>query len=266
VGRWVQSVFDETQCQLRFNAETGTLEPRSASTKGAELYESGETEVSANARKQLASCRDAFLRLAICMGPDNDQRKLLCPDTGPVKAFRDDIDALVLQGNRDKVRFKAERIHGLNGRKLDRYPESFVGNAALGEERARQALGHLLVMIQQDDDDGTDKNKPLQNFISRASIESPSFGRYQAGKNQNEKCEIGTLECGAARNLSLKLRWRRESLRKPFTDVQKAFCDEWNKVDSPLRRSVEAEEDPSQASANHDRAERLCGTRKKDGA
>ena len=261
VGLWVETVFKEAECELEFNRITGTLEPKTLSSAG--LYELGKTELSDAARRQLESCASAFQRLAICMAPYDESRAELCPNSGSVRAFRDDLEALVLQGNTDRKPHRdADKIGGLRGRHpLLPYPESFVGNAQLGAERARQALGHLLFLIQDENTDpGLDPNKPLQVFTSRARIESPSFGRYQAGANQDDRCTLGDDECSAARNLSLILRWKQESLRKPFTDVQRAFCDEWNKEGSPLRRSVVDKDNPEKTKANIEDATSLCAS------
>jgi len=140
---------------------------------------------------------------------------------------------------------------------------SFVENAELGAERARQALGYLVALIEQAKPDFESKTAPLQSFLSRARVESPSFGRYQAGPDDRrepkcpdegecpEKCP-DEGKCGAARNLSLNLRWRRESLRRPFEGVREKFCNEWRKPDSQLHKSLEDKK-------HQERASKLCG-------
>jgi hypothetical protein len=56
--------------------------------------------------------------------------------------------------------------------------QNFVTNAFLGEERARQAMGHLISVVQAHDAADDDA---LPVLLSRVRIESPSFGRSRRG-------------------------------------------------------------------------------------
>ncbi|MEE9382287.1 MAG: hypothetical protein V3V08_02600 [Nannocystaceae bacterium] len=264
VEQWLGAVFDETSCQLRYNAATGKLESRGGAAS-SELYQPGEIVLSDGARTELQSCKEAFLRLAACLSPNLGVRDEACPYADSARwarevvAFREDIEALVLQGNTDRVRFpRAQRIQGLE-RPLSSLSASFVGNAYLGGERARQALGHLLEMVEAGQlDTGDPTTGQLEVLMSRIRLESPSFGRYQVGpRHWRTQDAVGCGEkddCREARNLALRLRWSRVSLRKPLRSVIDTFCREWNTEGGHFRRSII---DSSRGADAH----RLCGQR-----
>lgn len=245
VAEWISFVFRETGCFLDFNPKTKTLEPRAG--KATELYKPGEVRLSARAIDELRSCQDAFRQLAACMSDSPEVRAVGCPleQTGEwsreIAVFREDVEALVIQGNTDRVAYgNASRIRGARG-SLRPLAKSFVSNAELGAERARQALGHLMLLVEgEDDGEDTDTSSPLQVLMGRARVESPAFGRYQVGPLERRAAhDCGdSLDCAAARNLSLRLRWRTKSLREPFKKVRDTFCAEWTNPTSQLRESV----------------------------
>ena len=162
-----------------------------------------------------------------------------------IRQLRQGIEALVLEGNTDKQRYAREQIPAIGGVGNAREkPEGFVKNAYLGSERARQALGHLLHVVR-DHDQGPDD--ALEVLMSRVRIESPSFGRYQVGplawRRTERGYEVGDAlpgsgektvpacmsdkddgRCELARNLSLRLRWKKRALRRPFTEIQGWIC------------------------------------------
>lgn len=250
VNQWLAFVFEETKCSLLFNPDSGKLESRRESDI-SDLYAPGSTALSERARRDLRSCRRAFRRLAACMNPevpDGKAKALGCPDAvdsrwrHEVQAFRVGVDSLVLQGNTDRTRYKkAEPIQGLPG-KLSETPAAFVENAFLGGERARQAMGHLLYIVDEKDDDSTVRNEDLDVLISRLRMESASFGRYQVGPRTWRAPESVLCSedpsCQAARNLALKLRWSRASLRRPFLEVVRTYCDEWVRDSSAIHHSI----------------------------
>jgi hypothetical protein len=260
VGVWLRHVFRETEgCGLEFNPETNKLEPRGGSA--TELYKPGEVELSSSALLDLSRCRDAFRLIAACMSPVGSIAARECGYasdrawTQQVDAFRDDIDALVITGNTDRVTYgDAERIHGA-GRALRDEAKSFVGNAQLGSERSRQALGHLLILLQPDDPAGDrTPDSVLQVFMNRASIESPAFGPFQAGPLERRVLNTcnDTEACPEARSLAMRLRWKTTSLRDPFSGVKKVFCDRWDAERQQLEESL----GPERAKRAHELCEK----------
>ena len=168
------------------------------------------------------------------------------------------IEALVLEGNTDReaLKWNTARDKELHIPGLSHHPEDerrrFVDNAWLGAERARQALGYLLTLPDHAACMGSlleaagatgSEGKPgasekaastrtpeqeyaMQVLMGRVRVETPSFGRYQAGPPEwrEPDCRSGP-SCPAARNLSLKLRWRKAELRRPFLDVRRRICE-----------------------------------------
>jgi hypothetical protein len=258
VDAWVESVFEEPGCRLEFDPRTGELQMR-GERAAAELYDPGATAVGDAAQEALASCARSFLILATCLGSDDESKRRCIQLVGtatathsvdPVKAFRDGIEALVLQGNTDRVPYRdAGRVVGLDELRPDPAATArvaFVQNAALGSERARQALGHLLHRVHYHEDASGDANaNALELLMSRVRIESPSFGPYQAtprGERPAEPgCEPGRASCDAARNLSLRLRWKRESLQQPFARIRAFFCAELQSTSSSMRSNLSPE-------------------------
>lgn len=251
VKHWLSFVFKETSCDLVLDASTGKLESKKKG-KVSDLYAPGSTALSSTARKDLQSCRDAFRRLAACMNPDSSKKNALCPDAQnprwveEVKAFRAGVDSLILQGNTDRSRYKkAASIQGLPS-PLNETPLAFVENAYLGGERARQAMGHLLHIVDASESgDAVDAmdQRDIGVLMSRLRLESASFGRYQIGPENWRAsdavfCSDDSESCEAARNLALKLRWSRKSLRRPFSQVVKTYCEEWSRRSSPIRHSI----------------------------
>lgn len=242
VNEWIAELFETPGCELSFDPESGKL---TATSGLGQLYDAGQTRLSDEATQQLEGCRDVFLTLAACLGPSDTGggRPEGCAENADVaKAFAQGVEALVLQGNTDRTPFPARRIEGLRGSRPTEFSQDFVGNAQLGAERARQALGHLMVLIEAGSETSDDRGAPIQAFASKARIESPSFGLYQAGpRGQESECPSDDA-CDAARNLSLKLQFRRETLVEPFREVTGAFCEEWGKDGSQLRTSMKADE------------------------
>jgi hypothetical protein len=259
---WIRDLFRDGRCPLVM-AEDGTLRRADRST-AAELYRPGEARMNADGEQALSQCRDTFVRLASCLSPDAASpepqsaaakaRARTChgvPD--PSKAdprtraqldqLRKGLEALVLQGNTDRtsvisaslgvepIRSQGERM------KLNPLTESFVQNAHLGTERARQALGHLLRGLQDHD---ADANDALQVMMARVRVESPSFGRYQAGPQawRMGQCAPGADSCAEARNLSLSVRWKKQELRAPYEAILSQVCDMLAHPDSALGQGV----------------------------
>lgn len=274
VSEWVSHVFKDQLCGLRYDFATGRLLPPKRSGKGdddAQLYDLGAVELSKAARDNLKKCKNAFITLMACMSPKGSEQRKRCTYGDKEKwqqqeaEFRDGIEALVLQGNTDRVAPGDRNKHDLGIGRIERLPgktklsglsDSYVSNAYVGSERARQALGHLLQLVGDGQDSKPDSS--YQNLLmALARVETASFGRYQVGPHERRKkhaaspdelaCSPKSDECRQARNLSLQLRWRREQLRKPFAKVRDGFCKEWRK-DGALHatltgaRAVEAEE------------------------
>jgi len=250
---WLRRSFEEQDCLLRVT-EDGQLRVVSSDgqPRSAELYDPGETRLNVNGQEALQSCRANFLRLAYALAPE------VAPVIGPAAAqeeaevcrvareevrasrevatdtvahLRTGLEALVLEGNTDRASLSGELDHRrippivrgtVRNLELTQPPTDFVENALLGAERARQALGHLLDLVQACDHGERDA---LEVLMSRVRVESPAFGRYLAGPLQWRSKGCGEDDaCDAARNLSLRVRWRKEELRKPYFEFRGQFC------------------------------------------
>ncbi len=254
VSLWVQHLFDETLCNLSFDPRSGKLTFDTGGDQGdsAELYQPGGTRLSATADAALESCRAAFQQLSACLSPDDKVRQARCRDAGDEKwgpkvdAFRLGIEALVLQGNTDRLGYRPPASVSGDHR-MSKTARTFVANAYLGAERARQALGRLLQLVAAHEDatDTEAEDAPASVMLARLRVESPSFGRYQVGPSdwrapEAEACHDGEPACAPARNLSLHLRFRQDSLRAPFQKVTRAFCKEWTNKTSQIRDNIES--------------------------
>ena len=237
VVRWINSVFEKDDCQLRLH--NGRLVPAgSQDNQATQLYDLGSVRLSKTAREALSKCVVNFEILTVCLG-NSDQSKERCLDLVHqveladeknlklVNQYRSGIEALILQGNTDQISLKSRYIQPIwavekTSGKLAPLSQRFVDNAYLGSERARQALGHLLGVVQANnpEDDGI-----LDLIMAKMRIESPSFGLFQAGPIQGREglCPLAG-ECEEARNLSLLIRWRTEALRKPFDVFREKLC------------------------------------------
>jgi hypothetical protein len=259
---WIRDLFRDGRCPLVM-AEDGSLR-RADRAAAAELYRPGEARMNADGEQALRQCQETFLRLASCLSPDAaaadpqtpaaQARARAChgvPD--PAQAdpktraqlaqLRKGLEALVLQGNTDRtsiitsslgvepIRAQGERL------RLKPFTESFVQNAYLGAERARQALGHLLYGLQDHDADAHDA---LQVMMARVRVESPSFGRYQAGPDawRAGQCAPNADGCAEARNLSLSIRWKKQELRAPYEAILTQACGMLSAPNSPLAQGV----------------------------
>lgn len=271
VQDWLSHVFDEGDCQLALSSQ-GQLVRKGQGGAPAQLYESGSVALEAEAEGALSSCLQSFYRLARCLSPTPDAIAE-CSELDADGPFADDpdvrsqlrrgIEALVLQGNTDKQRYlqaPAVVSRTQSGRLGRAEARSFVDNAYLGAERARQALAHLLALVENR---GTGEASPLEVLMSRVRIESPSFGRYQAGPaffqedgvdaQWREGSCVGD-QCEEARNLSLLLRWRKAALRQPFDELRGEMCTLLANPQSALHKGlIDAGEDPAVA------YQRLCG-------
>lgn len=261
---WIRDLFRDGRCPLVM-AEDGTLR-RADRASAAELYRPGEARMNADGEQALRQCQETFVRLASCLSPDAADAQG-GPKTAAAKArarachgvpdpaqadpktraqldhLRKGLEALVLQGNTDRTSvisasMGVEPIRGQGERlKLNPLTESFVQNAHLGAERARQALGHLLYGLQAHDADAHDA---LQVMMARVRVESPSFGRYQAGPDawREGRCADGSDSCAEARNLSLSIRWKKQELRAPYEAILSQVCDMLAAPDSALGQGV----------------------------
>lgn len=279
---WLRQRFEESDCLLRVT-EGGELRMLSDDGTGriAELYEPGETRLNEAGQAALRSCRENFLTLAYALAPEQADPGSLAPsapelvdcaairdavrrkahkeDGAAIEHLRKGLEALVLEGNtdRDAPGGKLDRkpirpiIQGKRSRLLlARSSRSFVENSLLGAERARQALGHLLQLVEACD---VDESDALEVMMSRVRVESPSFGRYLAGPAdwRQPGCD-GDENCDAARNLSLRVRWRKEELRKPYYEFRSSFCEMLARQDSALVKGLVADgRDPSALAALH---------------
>jgi hypothetical protein len=272
-------MFSVRDCPIRLD-DQGQLTLKQGA---AQLYKEGDVRVSKAAQAALDKCATNFFLLAKCLGTSKAARDACVAGIGASGAkrysselaeLRRGIQALVLQGSTDRNPYKSRYIQDIVGDKgydlqLSRVTKTFVGNAYLGSERARQALGHLLHRVRsksKGDADRHDPEAPLEVLISRLRIESPSFGLYQAGPtplrrkkpNSNEpectfpkpgqsleKIDDAKISCEAARRLSLLLRWKKSALRRPFNVFRCRLCRLLRKPDSPFYRGlIEAGKDP----------------------
>lgn len=283
IEAWVTSMFADEDCPLVLDPATRELRFSADPTSTAELYESGDTELSSEAMAKLETCKKAFVRLAQCMSPRDSEAFQSCINVTD-EAFLDtvnriprELEALVIQGNTDRTaiarhQLRIPRAHGENWTTRDRAQiesRTFIRNSYLGAERARQALAVLLQLVQSDAASSElEKVSDLQIMMARTRIESPSFGRFQAGpeswrvasEDGSPVCDTGEAACARARNLSLRLRWRDQSLRQPFNSVVCVFCQEWTRSEgSQLRESIQHADSLEEGSAESvGRASEIC--------
>lgn len=230
VGEFLGRVLDETGCELRYDPTTRRLLPREGSE--SELYAPGDVQLSERGRAALVSCREAFVRIAGCFAPEGTSASARCGGTEAERqTLREDVEAVVLQGNTDRVPFgDAPYVRGIAaGRGTPTPRAAFVGNAYLGAERARQALGHLLAQVEASDVQDDDL---LNLLFGRVRIESPSFGRYQAGLDPEPGCAPEEDACDSARNLSLVLRLKPERAQRPMREIVSDFCRRYEETPS----------------------------------
>lgn len=255
---WIRDLFNDGQCPLVM-AEDGSLrraDHANKNTAAADLYRPGEARMNAEGERALRQCHDTFLRLAYCLSPDAESlgsaRAKVCygvPDISGVndttraqlQQLRQGLESLVLQGNTDKTSIAGISVEPIRSQgdrlKMDPLTDSFVQNAYLGSERARQALGHLLHGLQTSN---ADDNDALQVMMARVRIESTSFGRYQVGPEpwRAGDCAKHSDDCAEARNLSLSVRWKKQELRAPYEEILEKVCAMMNQPDSALSQGV----------------------------
>jgi hypothetical protein len=152
--------------------------------------------------------------------------------------LRGQLEAMVLEGNTDMGRFPgAPPITAVSPRSLKDADErwayrAFVSNTHLGAERARQALGHLAVVVSEAARDLELQRfgvEPLDALFGKITVESSAYGHYLAGPREHRRpgCESARLGiCAEARNLSLRLRWSEASLRQPFDAIVAYYCEQ----------------------------------------
>ena len=225
-------------CQLKLD-EKGVLRPVEATESGAaDLYPPGETILSPDARSRLATCAETFSKLAKYLGDELPQAS-----EPRFRKIRDWIDAIVLEGNTDRTPY----LRGQVPRISSNYPMTpsllnFLGNSFLGAERARQAMGNLLLSVAHLPGSNP---RELAILLNRVRVESASSSRYQEGPAE----EIGWVEpdcseqqpqeaCDMARNLSLKIRWKEQALTGPFNLVNESVCKELHDKDSVIREGL----------------------------
>ena len=244
----VSRLFEQEGCQLRIDG-TGQLRLLNSSgdDAAADLYDRGQTRLGARGLTALESCKQNFIQLAYCLAPAGDTadeatrerlalRGQYCsaasgwsPPAGEIARLRSGIEALVLEGSTDRLPYTRDvpAIQDAAGRPVSLAPlaTDFVQNSQLGAERARQALGHLLRLLADRDQDEGDA---LQVMMAKARVESPSFGSYQVGPrswraHREERCD-SSAECPSARKLALRLRWKKEELRRPHDMLRNKIC------------------------------------------
>jgi hypothetical protein len=253
---WLRRSFEEDECLLRVSPG-GNLQIVDASgqLKAAELYEPGETRLNAAGQAALLSCKANFLRLAYALAPSHPasttdacaalQRPPGTEDKQALASLQRGMEALVLEGNTDRGSLAGKLDHRaiapiIEGRhkqlRLGAGSVNFAENAMLGSERARQALGHLLNLVQ---DCNAGPNDALEVLMARVRVESPSFGRYLAGPKPWRKgdCSDDPV-CAAARNLSLRIRWRKEELRRPHSELKASICALLANPDSAISKGL----------------------------
>lgn len=258
LSRLIQSIFQESNCPLRFDPSSGRL--RGGDGTAANLYPEGSVALSLEGRVALEKCGLNFLTLVVCF----DQRDAAVPTCGRLlhrlseddalaaqrftnfRQLRGQVEAMVLEGNTDRSRFYGPPpISGVRPRAfpsreaLDAHT-AFVSNAHLGAERARQALGKLaqVVVTTAHEIGWSDEDiDPLDALFGLVSVESGAFGRYQAGPTDARRpgCEDGADACDEARNLSLRLRWTQGSLRRPFDAIVAFYCAELERFGGSYR-------------------------------
>lgn len=247
---WLSSVFEQGSCRLRMS-ERGELVivDERGHASAANLYEPAQFALSADGRVALDTCRANFLQLAYCLAPTEGappeaiaRRAQYClesvdDDAQTLPVLRSGVEALVLEGSTDRIPIgggtPSIRTQGAPVSFASDVGASFVENAYLGAERARQALGNLVSLVETANADEWDA---LEVLLSRVRVESPSFGRYQAGPMmwREPGCDPARPGCDAARSLSLRVRWQKRALRRPFELVRERICTMLAKRDSAL--------------------------------
>jgi len=191
---WIRDLFAEEGCPLELTPD-GTLRRRGGSGENADdLYLSGDTRLNPAATEALQKCRKSFRRLAYCLSPDGDPAKgtpraqrclgasrQVATEHTQLVQLREGLEALVLQGNTDRAPLGRADVPSIKASDSDRLrfgkdAESFLQNARLGAERARQALCHLLAFVEADNHDSHDA---FPVWMARVRIEDARFGRYQ---------------------------------------------------------------------------------------
>ena len=263
VHKFINAILSQHRCKLQLK-EDGTLVLDTESEAPADLYRPDRFHLNREGEKAIKKCASNFELMAKCLSPDPKQREDCKVATNNLKdeegnrienikdvatQFREGIEALVLQGNTDAqgTRQRTEAIlRGGYPLYFGKRVSSFVGNAYLGAERARQALGHLLFELEKTlASNGEGQQSPVEILMSRIRVESASYGRFQAGpidfedsKGQQTPwraaskidgksmpyCE-GNGSCPEARRLILSLRWRPNRLREPFYELNENLCD-----------------------------------------
>jgi hypothetical protein len=259
---WLSAVLKEGGCQLDLGAD-GTLRISGRADVDAALYVTGDTTLSESGKAALGSCSKSFRLLANCLNPNEAQsvsdaracRRILDGvaegrERERVAQFRDGIEALVLEGTTDRSSTLGGT--GASGRRTG--PEearNYAENARLGSERARQAMIYLLGLVK---DRNADDYDALPVLMNRLRVETSSFGRFLAGPPEWREpvCEGDADACDRARRLSLRVRWKKGELRKPYEEVRKNICRRLSEPNDPFRKGlVTANTDLQQARAKY---------------
>ena len=251
VLNFVNAILAQKDCELTLSQD-GTLLLKGSGDSPADLYAPDKFRLNPRGEDALRQCAENFELIAVCLSPEPNAQVRCLEATSDFNSnqkvseqFREGIEAVVLQGNTDALRTRQRTEPIVIGNRKLNLPgrgESFVGNAYLGSERARKALGHLLDAVAKRDLSNVNSPlSPLEILMSRVRVESPSFGRFQAGPlkvaedaaqawrahipdNPSMPLCDGNLECDAARRLVLSLRWRAERLRAPFSRLNEDLC------------------------------------------
>jgi hypothetical protein len=244
---WLSAVLKEGPCKLELT-EGGKLDiEENQGEAPPDLYATGDTALSERGRAALESCSANFKLLANCLNPSDTLgieearrcRQVLKKDGVPedrerarVEQFRNGIEALVLEGTTDRSSNLGRT--GPDGRRTG--PEearNYAENARLGAERARQAMIYLLGLVR---DHNADDYDALPVLMSRLRVETSSFGRFLAGPPEwrERDCEGDADECENARRLSLRVRWKKDELRKPYEEVRRNICYRLLNPDDPF--------------------------------
>ncbi len=252
---WITDVFREDDCRLMMSPG-GALEMLGAdgAPSPAGLYDSGATQLSQEGQAALESCRSNFTRLAYCLAPESiasPERRELCltgrtgkrTDEKLAERLRVGVEAIVLEGTTDRYPLPFGMTPGIRGTRggvaLDTASQSFAANAYLGAERARQALGHLLGLVQAQAADDYDA---LPVLMSRVRIETSSFGRFQVGPPEWREPGCGPSDvCDAARSLGLRIRWKKAELRRPLEHIRTKVCALLADRQSAFARGLQAQ-------------------------
>jgi hypothetical protein len=256
----LRQIFESSSdCKLRLDSDGELVFVEDAGREGVGLYGEGETAVGPEARQRLQQCASRFRELAcMLMVPltPTDGGDAECTDAlricerhgesliaratrlGNIAVIRTQLEAIVLEGNTDRkplTRTPPPRIVG-GSRGAASDVESFVENAYLGSERARQALGHILAAVGEPGGAPSEGSLPqhcaLDDLLmSRIRVESPSYGRTLAGPRAlrleqlpDGECNDPNAECAPARSLKVRFRLKEEALRRPMVEFQEKVC------------------------------------------